>query len=82
MKARNMLAGAAIAAAVALGVTGTAMAHWGDDWGDHGLGPHPGCDWSDHGMGPGMMEPGVAPDPGCDSDDHGMGPYPHDLWDD
>jgi uncharacterized membrane protein YjjB (DUF3815 family) len=30
MKARNMLAGAAIAA-VALGVTGTAMAHWGDD---------------------------------------------------
>lgn len=76
MQGRRIVVGAAIAAMLALGMSGAVNAHWDPDWDDHGM------------MGPGMMGPGMMGgmmgphmmDP--DMMGPGMGPYPHDWWDD
>jgi hypothetical protein len=64
MHGRKILVGAAIAAVVALGVSGAVNAHWDPDWDDPDM------------MGPGMM--GGTMDPGMMGP--GIGIYPDDWW--
>lgn len=87
MIGRRIVVGAAVAAIVALGVTGAAGARWDPDWNDQGMmGPGimgPGM-MGGHGMMGGMMDPGVMHPEimGPGMMDPGMGPYPHEWWDD
>jgi hypothetical protein len=87
MNGRRMLAGAALAAVLAIGATSAVSAHRGPDWDEHGMmgtGPMGPGMMGGHGMMGGMMDPEIMPPdimgPGMMGP--GMAPYPHDWWDD